>query len=231
MKRTYIKYILAIAISVAATSLYGQKKETRNLDDFTAISMGISGDLHIKQGSKCEVIIEGDEETLAIIETSVTGDKLKISTKNSSWWKSYSKVNIYVTIKEFKGLSISGSGDANSDGFLKGENVDLSVSGSGDISLDLEASAIDCSISGSGSISLKGQGKTGHLTISGSGELDAVDFELETLKIRISGSGSAEVYATKEIDSHISGSGRVHYKGNPDKIVNHSSGSGSLKKM
>jgi putative autotransporter adhesin-like protein len=225
------KIILVLTLSLVAVTIHAQKKETRDVGDFTYVSFGIHGDLFIKQGSKNEVIIEGDKESIENIETYVSGDRLKIKTESNWSWKNFSKVNVYITIKEFSGISVSGSGDAISDGVIKGDNVDLSVSGSGDIELDLLADDIDCSISGSGSMKLSGRGKAASLSISGSGKLDASEFEVETVKIRISGSGGAYVYATKELESRISGSGSVRYKGEPDKIANHSSGSGRLKKM
>ena len=225
------KYILLVAISVLATSLYAQKKETRKVDDFNYVSMGVNADVKIKQGAKNEVILEGDEETLENIETYVSDNKLKIRTENNSWFKSMQKIKIYITIKDFTGLSVSGSGDVVSEGTINGGNIELHVSGSGDMDLTLRATDIDCSISGSGSINLTGKGKSAALSISGSGKLDAEDYEVETMSIRISGSGGAYIYATKEIDSRISGSGTVHYKGEPDKLSNHSSGSGRLRKM
>jgi hypothetical protein len=226
-------YIWLFAIILFTTNLYAQKKETRKVGDFSYVSMGINADVTIKQGSKTELIIEGDEDDLEDIETIVSGDKLKIRNEsNSSWWgNNHSKVKIYITLKEFSGASVSGSGEVVSSGVLKGGNIDLGVSGSGDLELDLDVLDVDCGISGSGSIYLNGKGKTSSLSISGSGKLDAADFEVETIGIRISGSGSAYVNVSKEIDSRISGSGTIRYKGDPDKVSNHSSGSGSLKKM
>ncbi len=225
------KYVLLVALSVFATSIYAQKKETRKVGDFTYISMGIYADVKIRQGAKCELIIEGDEEDLENIETYVSGGKLKIRSKSNSWFKHMSKVDIYITVVDFTGVSVSGSGEVVSAGLLKGDNVDLHVSGSGEIDLKLQATDVDISISGSGSIDLQGKGKSAALSISGSGRLDAVDYEVETMSIRISGSGGARIYATKEIDSRISGSGTVRYKGEPDKFSNRSSGSGRLRKI
>ena len=225
------KYILLVAFSVLATSLYAQKKETRKVGDFSYISMGINADVFIKQGSIIEVILEGDEETLENTKTYVSGNTLKIRSENISWWKNSKKIKVYITLKDFTGVSVSGSGSVVNEGMLKGENVELHVSGSGDIDLNLQARDTDISISGSGSIILEGKGKTAGLSISGSGKLDAQDYVLETITIKISGSGGAYIYATKEIESRISGSGTIHYKGEPDKLSNRSSGSGRLRKM
>jgi len=226
------QYCLLMAISIIGTSLYAQKKETRKVGDFNYVSMGVHGNLTIKQGDKNEVILEGDEETLEETETYVKDGRLRIKSESNSWWSSSrSKIKIYITIKDFTGISLSGSGNAVSKGLIKGEDISLSVSGSGDIELELQANDVDCQISGSGSIHLNGDGRNGSLSVSGSGRLDAADFEIETIKIRISGSGGAYVNVSKEIDSRISGSGTVRYTGNPDKISNHSSGSGRLKKM
>lgn len=224
--------LILIAAIVSSTS-FAQKKENRSVGDFSYVSFGVNGDLTIIQGSKTEVILEGDEEVLEEIETFVSGDKLRIRSKNDSWsWFGNSKrIKATVTLKEFSGVSVSGSGDAVSKGTLKGDEVDLTVSGSGNIALELVAADIDCGISGSGNIDLRGSGKTGSLSISGSGEMDALDYKVETMEIRISGSGDASVYVTEEINSRISGSGTVRYKGDPDKVSNRSSGSGKLRKL
>ena len=227
------KIALLLIVALVSTASMAQKKENRQVDDFTYVSFGVSGDLVIIQGSKSEVILEGDEEVLENIETIVTGDKLKIKSKSNdwSWWGNSNKIRATVTLKDFTGVNVSGSGDVTNRGTLKGGDVELRVSGSGEIELAMQANDVDCRISGSGNIDLSGSGKTGSLSISGSGDLDASDFELETMSISISGSGGASVYATKELDSRISGSGTVRYKGDPDKVSNRSSGSGKLRKM
>ena len=212
------KVILFAALFVLSTMAWAQDKQSRSVEPFDYVSFGISGDLIIKQGNTFEVILEGDEEDLDKIETEVSSNKLRIRNKNNNWnwnWNS-GKIKVTVTLKEFTGLDVSGSGDAESVGVLKGEDVRLSVSGSGDMDIRLNAKEVDMSISGSGSISLSGNGTTSDLSISGSGKLDAEDFVVETVAVRISGSGSSRVHATKEIDSRISGSASVRYAGDPD---------------
>ena len=128
-------------------------------------------------------------------------------------------------------MNLSGSGKVIGEGTFDTGDLDLGVSGSGDLELDVEADNIDTGISGSGDIELTGSAKEHAVSISGSGRLDAEDLEAETYRIRISGSGSCRINVSEEIDSRVSGSGSIYYKGSPNKVNNHSSGSGKLRKI
>ena len=134
-------------------------------------------------------------------------------------------------MKNLEGISLSGSGKVIGESKFEVEDIDLSVSGSGDLEMDVFARNIDSGISGSGSIELSGVSGSHKVSISGSGKLYAEDMEVEEYKIHISGSGACRINVTKEIDASISGSGSVSYKGDPDKVYNHSSGSGKIRKI
>ena len=224
-------YVLVLVLSLLALTASAQKQENRPVEDFSYVYNGIKADVVIKQGNKSAVILKGDAKTLEEVETFVSGNKLKIKYQRNKWRNSYKKIMVYITVKDFSGAAVGGSGYIANEGTLKGDEVGLSVSGSGSLDLTLEANHIDCSISGSGDMYIKGKGKTGELSISGSGKVDAADYMLETMDITISGSGSARIYVTKAIKSEISGSGTVRFKGNPEKVYNHASGSGRLIKM
>ncbi len=205
------------------------QKETRDLPEITKISFAISGHLYIRQGDKQSVVLEGED--LDEIITDVSGSRLKIKRKNNNWRWNNKRVDVYITVRKLEGLSVSGSGKITGESkFVTGE-MDISVSGSGDVELDLEADAIDTGISGSGKIQLTGSVNTMDISISGSGRMSAEDLHTERCKISISGSGSCRIYVTKEIDAHVSGSGNIYYRGDPDKVYHHASGSGSIKKM
>jgi hypothetical protein len=44
----------------------------------------------------------------------------------------------------------------------------------------------------------------------------------------VSGSGNAAVYVSNSLNAHVSGSGGVHYGGNPKNVSKSKSGSGSI---
>ena len=228
-----MKYLLN-AIAILAVLLFSAgtitaQKETRDVATFTEVSFGISGNLYIKQGSKQSLVLEGDD--LDEVETDVSGGKLRIRNRSNNWRMGNKRRDVYITITKLEGLNLSGSGKVIGEGTFDTGDLDLGVSGSGDLELDVEADNIDTGISGSGDIELTGSAKEHAVSISGSGRLDAEDLEAETYRIRISGSGSCRINVSEEIDSRVSGSGSIYYKGSPNKVNNHSSGSGKLRKI
>lgn len=125
---------------------------------------------------------------------------------------------------------VSGSGSIELQG--KARSFDSDVSGSGRVRIDETiAEAAAFGVSGSGKIEARGSSREVKTSISGSGRVYAADLETESAEVRISGSGSVEINVKSELDAVISGSGSVGYKGNPQHINSHSSGSGKVRKL
>ncbi|MBA4322915.1 MAG: hypothetical protein C0408_08885, partial [Odoribacter sp.] len=128
------------------------------------------------------------------------------------------KANVFITLPELKGLSVSGSGAAKIENSLKNETLDLRVSGSGKIIIpDIVTGDLNCSISGSGNIVIKGIGDigSGDISISGSGNYSGETAKFKELKVSISGSGSCNCNVSESLSATISGSGNLNYAGNP----------------
>jgi hypothetical protein len=273
MKTKISTALLLLVLSISA--VMAQTKETRNVSTFTKISFRVPGKLYLKQGSPQKVEIEGKKDVLEKIETEVDGNRLVIGKEGKwmdwSWGDNDDKVNVYITVKDIEGLSVSGSGDLIGQGKINSSDLDLNVSGSG--SLQLEAAVngdLEADVSGSGEIVLKGSCRNYDSDVSGSGRIDldvaisdkasfgvsgsgkilaagtakevktnisgsgkvlAANLETNKCDVRISGSGDVEINVKSELDANISGSGSVSYKGNPNHVNSHSSGSGKVSKM
>jgi hypothetical protein len=265
--------LLFLGLFLCLNLVSAQNRETRNVGTFTKIAFKVPGKLYLKQGSTQKVEIEATKEVLSKIETSVDGSRLVIRTPdNWNWnWKNDEKINIYITINSFEGLSVAGSGQAIGEGKFNTGDLNLDVSGSGSLDLDVASSGelktnvsgsgqmnvkgsakelssqvsgsgrvslhvdvsgdSDFSISGSGKIEASGKADELKTSISGSGKVFASDLEVNKADIHISGSGNAEVNVKDELETRISGSGNVRYKGNPNKVNANSSGSGSVSKF
>ena len=205
--------LLLLSVFAFVTLSLAQKKETRNVGDFSKLSYGVSGTLYLTQGNENSVVIEGDEETLEEINTEVRGDKLVIRDKNNSWWgwNNSKKVTIYVTMKTIESIGVSGSGNLVAKNKINTSNLDLHVSGSGDLTADIEVrDELEASASGSGDMMIRGICKDFDSSVSGSGRISGKLRINEDAKMTISGSGKIEIEGTsKSVTARISGSGSV----------------------
>ena len=227
-------WIFALAIVAEATPETPRSKETRDLPEFNSISLRVSGNVYLKQGSTQKVEIEGSERSLEEIETRVVNRRLIIEWEGARRWFSWSNhgsVDIYITVKDIRKLSVGGSGTIQSESNFNVDDLELSVSGSGRIEFEANADDVDISISGSGKIELDGSSNDNQIHISGSGRLYAADMKARSYDVRISGSGSCRINVSSEIYASISGSGSVYYRGDPDKVRSNVSGSGKLRRM
>jgi len=226
MKINMLKFLFSIFLVSATLISFGQGKEERDVSSFTGVSLGISGDLYITQGSPQKVVVQA-ENNMDEIETVVKDGVLRIKTDN--WNSKIKGAKIWVTMPEVESLNISGSGDIVAETPINADELELKVSGSGTIDIsELKGDEIGAAISGSGDIKLAGSADEMELRISGSGSVYADGLKVSECGIKISGSGSCKIDVTGELDVSISGSGRVTYYGNP-QIDARVSGSGRVR--
>ena len=238
MKTKIKKLIVLNALFLFLTSasvfagMNDMKKENRSVGDFDAISLSISADLYLTQGSKNEVIIEADEDVLEKIITEVNGGELDIRFERWFNYKNYGDIKVYVTVKDIKSLTLAGSGDIISKSPIKSEKLNLEVTGSGKINIDdLNVQKVGAIISGSGDIRIDGNSKADGLrvTVTGSGDFLSDKIEFVNADFTITGSGSIRAFVSGELGATITGSGKIYYKGKP-LIDADITGSGKIKK-
>jgi hypothetical protein len=230
-----LKQLTALLIVIVITGSHSMayQKENRDVETFTKISLRTSVNVYLTQGSSQKIELSGDNDDFGRLETKVRGGELIINDRDGNNWRSWSglDIDVYITVKDLDGLSVSGSGDMVSRGKFNCDDLDISVAGSGDLEFEADARDVDISIAGSGSVVLSGSSKMNRVSIAGSGKLDAEDMESNSYRISIAGSGRAKVHATEEITSKITGSGSVYYKGDPSRVNNNSAGSGKIRKI
>lgn len=207
--------LLMVAAMGWVGSVTAQQEQVRSVSGFNSIGNAGSFAVHVKiNGSESLKIDGADAETLAKIETNVTGGNLEIRWKKGSEPHHYNgRIDIYVTAKSLSAISCAGSGSTDVDGALKGGNVDVTLSGSGSISSAIDAGKLGITISGSGAVRLKGKAGSADITISGSGKLSADGLATDVAEVEISGSGDTYITVNKTISASIVGSGNVHYSG------------------
>lgn len=153
---------------------------------------------------------------------------------NKSVWSKIDDIKIkptmklMVSVKNINELQVNGSGKIISENSLASDYLSIAVGGSGSIELDIKGNNLKTEIGGSGNIILKGYATTNDIQLSGSGNLNAFDCELESAKIKVSGSGSAELSISASLDAIVMGSGSVKHKGNTKSVTKKVYGSGAI---
>ena len=228
--------IITLFVFLLFTSLQlvvAQTSQKRDVSAFSEISLRVSANIHLQQGSIQSVEVKGKDESLQKLITEVNDRKLVIRFPNETFFNKWNPgpIDVYITVPQIDGLSVSGSGSITSEGKIESRILDLAISGSGDIKLgDLKAEKISSALSGSGNIHLSGSQNAANLkiAISGSGNVKAIDFPVDNVDIKISGSGNCWVNSVKQLTVRLAGSGNVIYRGNPS-IDSNIAGSGKVK--
>lgn len=204
--------------------------ETRATDNFNSIELTIGGGtVYLTQDKNQSVKIEADDNLIPLIRTYVKDGVLIIDSKKS--FITTKPINIYVNMIEIKRLLVLGSADIIGKSEVISDNLELIGKGSTNMNLQINTKYLKTVIAGAGNIHLSGKTLFHDVLISGSGDLKTVDLVTKKSTIKISGSGNAEVNVSEELNTKISGSGEVRYKGRP-KIVNQQiTGSGKIHNL
>ena len=228
-----MKNLLLVLCLFAASSLIAQQSENRNIGNFTKIHASGSFNLVLEKGNDTRVKLVMDQEYMDRVVTEVDGNVLKIYEKNNrKWnWKS-GKKTIYVTYERLEALRQTGSGNIVAKDPIKSRDFELTNSGSGNIHLTrLDVEHLYTKLSGSSNLELGGETEGQEIVLSGSGNIDAMELDAEITEVKISGSGNVKVAADAVLSAHVSGSGNIYYRGNPDKSYTKVSGSGKIRKV
>jgi hypothetical protein len=193
---------------------------------FSEVECNGDFDFYILQDTLCSVSVEGDDNIVPYVHTSITNNRLKIT--QSLNCISSSHVSVYIHLQFFDSLDFNGSGYVECDN-ISNETINAQLSGSGAIDFrNLNVYTASMDISGSGEISVEGEAHNGYLGISGSGMIKAFKFYVDYSTASISGSGDIYTFFYKSLSAEISGSGSVFYKGDPNNVSASVTGSGRV---
>ncbi len=230
--RSFFILILLTSFSVRATAqIKGNHiigEQVRTITGFQAIASNGPVDVYVKQGDRCSVVVRADENLIPYIKTTVKNNTLIVSLSKSI--REAKKLEVIVTMKSLKKVTLSGSGDFYCKTPFHTPAISFVVTGSGDVKAALQAQMVDVRVTGSGDVEL--QGVHGQLVaeITGSGDMEASGLQLENCSVKLMGSGDVELDGRTETFSAItSGSGDIDASGlTAVKVVVKSNGSGDI---
>lgn len=123
------------------------KTESRAVASFSKIDLTGAPDVEVTVGPATSVELTADDNLLPMIETTVSGETLKIGSKGS--YSTSLGVKVKITVPSLDALAISGSGNVHVKGLKTGE-MEVKIAGSGNITLTGGVDRLRVHILGSG---------------------------------------------------------------------------------
>ncbi|MEP2023993.1 MAG: head GIN domain-containing protein [Reichenbachiella sp.] len=224
------RIITCFGIILGATIVVNaQTSETRNLDSFDKIKVSESISVRMKKGNDNVVKIETRGVDTDRVETEVEGSTLYIRMKKGNYFSKNVEIELTYN-QELEGVSVSSSASIIGQDEISTEDFDIKASSSGRADLILNVRNVDIRISSSADVILNGKAKYQDIDISSSGRLSAYDLDSEEVDVSVSSSGKAEITVHGLLEGRASSSGKVYYRGSPDKVYVDSSSSGKVRK-
>ncbi len=215
-----------------------------HLSGFSGIKIAGPFTVHLAQGPVESVKIDIPDDVKGRITAEVTGGILKIHNAHDNWgwsykswygdksvWRNHKKIAVYITAKDLKFISISGSGDVSFNEGITADALKLRVRGSGSMVGKVDVKTLESSLSGSGAMKLSGSAENSKVRVIGSGNFTSSSLVTVVSAVHVSGSGKAEINASDKVDTAIRGSGDVRYTGTAKTINSSKSGSGEISKF
>lgn len=178
----------------------------RKLKSFSAVTVDGSFDVIYHHGSP-SISIEGDDNIIEHVVSSVTNHTLKLSTDKS--YSSSHPIVIDVFSQRIQEMSLEGTGTVKFDE-IKTDQLTLNISGT----VDVRAT---------------GSAETLKLIINGTGDVMVKDLDSDIVTIELDGTSNVEVTAHSNLDVSITGVGNVLYFGSPKKINKQILGVGDIE--
>ena len=205
-------------------NVISQTTEERKLKPFDKLKISSEVKVFLTKGAEEMVKIVATGIELSEIETSVIGKTLTIELSRGIHMGV--SIEIFVTYKQIRDISVSSSGKLSVQTPLVGDKVLIDASSNGEIDAELNLNTVDLNIGQGGVIRLTG--KTGSIDakVSTKGILSAIDLKSDSTYVQVGTLGIAKVSASYILESNVSMGGTLTYSGNP-KVKNIKTGIGA----
>lgn len=206
--------------------------QKRTVGGFDEVAVTGMMDVQLVAGREGGITIEAESNLMEYLETKVENGKLRISVqKGINLQPSRNRgIKITVPVEQIYAVALTGSGNITATTRLQSTNFKVDLTGSGDINLDLETENLEGTLTGSGDVILKGKVREFSCKVTGSGDFLASNLSAEMVDAAVLGSGDIEIRVTNSLKARVSGSGDIHYYGNPEKEDFKTTGSGTISK-
>ncbi len=187
----------------------------RTVPPFTSVAVHGDGDLVVTQveGATPTLRIEGDDNLVPLVDTSVEGGQLEIEAR-WGWLRSLDPavpLRFFVTVPELTALRVDGNARASAASLVAPE-LSVTVNGGGSCRIgNLETERLTASINGGGDLEVAGSAGVQAVSVNGAGDYHARRLTSRTATVTVNGAGGAIVAASERLDLTVNGAGSIGY--------------------
>lgn len=181
---------------------------TRTVEDFHALEMCDSSDVHVVIGATRSVVVHAPTAVESFVRTEVKDGVLTISRAEGAP-RSRRGVRVDVVVPALDAVTVRGSGDVRVEG-LASKSLRIESNGTGDVRIAGTAEDLD-------------------IAINGTGDAQLFDLAARKARVRIAGTGDVSVQPGEALDVEILGTGDVRYRGAP-RITQQVRGTGDVRR-
>lgn len=201
-----MRSLTLLSCFVASTALAQGTPETRALSEFHNIQVGGGIELTAVQGAGSSVSVMADAPTRIITE--VKDDTLLVYVQGQG---EAGKALVNVTLPSLDLVTAGGTSVVNVSGFT---NKVLAIHANGKTN-----------------ITASGKAETFQLLVSGDATVKARELHAEKTTLQVSGAGSLEVCAEKQLAVIINGAAQVGYDCHPGQVRQNIRGAGAIHQL
>jgi hypothetical protein len=199
----------------------------RNVSGILSVEVEDGIDLYISQGNKETIKIVADQNLHQYIKTETDGDNLRIYL--SKMVRKAKTLKVYLSVKDIKGIGVSGGSDLYTESTLKSNTLSVICSGGGDAKIDVDVNKLKFKASGGSDGYIKGSAKNLQAKATGGSDIHASDLVAGDCHIEVTGGSDAKINVSGELYVKASGGSDVSYKGKPTHVDANTSGGSDLR--
>lgn len=190
----------------------GTAHRERDLPAFSGVRFGGALPVELVQRQPPKLLIDADADAVDRLEATVQDGWLTLRLDGR---RMPSRLRLVVQVWALERLDVSGSGVLTA-GELVAKRLAIEASGSSVVRLDrLTTEALSLQAGGSASVRVAGRANELELSLGGSAQLQAAEFEVRRVGVKLGGSAGARLWAADALDGAIGGSSLLRYRGDP----------------
>ena len=203
-------------------------KDTRQLSEFTSMSVSGSIKVEIKTGAVASLIVEADDNIMPHVITNVSDKNLSIKLKGINNLRN-ATVRIFLVVPTLNKISTSASAEVRSAEAITNSDKILFTASSGSlINVNVGAPSISAGASSGADIILSGRTKNLSAESSSGSSVNLFGLKSENATASASSGADIDIFASIGLNASASSGAKVIYKGGATSVVKNVSSGGSV---